>query len=88
MREEEFRAIKTLKRLDHTNPSAGIDGMNDYQATYNKMWQNQSFLRVHVLTFEGSRPRQHSWLAAATPNQDEMLSFGWMIDSDLVNTFH
>ncbi len=32
MREEEFGAIKTLKRLDHTNPSVGIDGMNDYQA--------------------------------------------------------
>ena len=39
MREEEFGAIKTLKRLDHTNPSVGIDGVNDYQleATYNKM---------------------------------------------------
>ena len=36
LREEEFGAIKTLKRLDHMNPSVGIDGMNDYQATYNK----------------------------------------------------
>ncbi len=40
LREEEFGAIKTLKRRDHTNPSAVIDGMNDYQATYNKRWQN------------------------------------------------
>jgi hypothetical protein len=36
LREEEFGAIKTLKRLDHTNPSVDIDGMNGYQATYNK----------------------------------------------------
>ena len=84
MREEEFGAIKTLKRLDHMNPSVGIDGMNDYQATYNKRWQNQSFLSVKVFTFVGSRPPQHSWPAAAAPNHDEMLSFGptfgWMID--------
>ena len=55
---EEFGAIKTLKRLDHTNPSVGIDRMNDYQATvtYNKRWQNQSFLSVNVFTFVGSRP--------------------------------
>jgi hypothetical protein len=33
LREEEFGAIKTLKRLDHTNPSVGIDGMKYYQAT-------------------------------------------------------
>ena len=82
MREEELGAIKTLKRLDHTNPSVDIDGMNDYQATYNKKWQNQSFLSVNVFTFVGSlsRPQQHLWPAAAMPNHDEMLSFGWMID--------
>ena len=82
MREEEFGAIKTLKRLDHTNPSVGIDEMNDYQATYNKRWQNQSFLSVHhdVFIFLASRPPQHSWPAAAIPNHDEILSFGWMID--------
>ncbi len=80
LREEEFGAIKTLKRLDHTNPSVGIDGMNDYQATYNKRWRNQSFLSVHVFTFVVSRPQQHSWPAAAMPNHDEMLSFGWMVD--------
>ncbi len=80
MREEEFGAIKTLKRLDHTNPSVVINGMNDYQATYNKMWQDKSFLSVNVFTFVGGRPPQLSWLAAATPNHDEMLSFGWMID--------
>ncbi len=80
MREEEFGAIKTLKRLDHTNPSLNIDGVNDYQATYNKRWQNQSFLSVHVFTFVLSRPQQHSWPAAATPNHDEMLNFGLMID--------
>ncbi len=81
MREEELGAIKTLKRLDHTNPSVGINGMNDYQATYNKRWQNQSFLSVYVFTFVpvGSRPQQHSWPAAATPNHDEMLSF-WVDD--------
>ncbi len=33
-----------------------------------------------VFTFVGSRPPQYSWPAAATPNHDEMLSFGWMID--------
>jgi hypothetical protein len=62
--------------------------MDDCQATYNKRWQNQSFLSVNVFTFVGSRPPQHSWPAAATPNHDEMLSFGWMIDYDLANTFH
>jgi hypothetical protein len=81
LREEEFIGIKTLKRLDHTNPSVVIDEIHDYQATYNKRWQNQSFLSVQVFTFVGSRPPQHSWPAAATPNHhDEMLSFGWMID--------
>ena len=80
MREEEFGAIKTLKRFDHMNPSVAIDGMNGCQATYNKRGQNQSFLSVHVFTFVGSRPPQHSWPAAAAPNHDEMLSFGWMID--------
>jgi hypothetical protein len=83
-REVEFRGIKTLKRLDHTNPSVVIDGMNermdDYQATYNKRWQNQSFLSVSVFTFVGSRPPQHSWPPEATTNHDEMLSFWWMID--------
>ncbi len=88
MREEEFGAIKTLKRLEQTNPSVGINGRNDYQATYNKRWQNQSFLSVNVYTFVGSRPPQQSWPAAATPNHDELLSFGWMIDYDLANTFH
>ena len=77
MREEEFGAIKTLKRLDHTNPSDDFNGLNDYQATYNKRWQNQSFPSVHVFTFVGSRPPQHSWPAAATANHDEMLSFEW-----------
>ncbi len=57
MREEEFGVIKTLKRLDHTNPSVDVDGMNDYEATYNKRWQNQSFLSVNVFTFVGSRPQ-------------------------------
>ncbi len=80
MGEEEFRAIKTLKRLDHTNPSVGIDEMNEYQATYNKRWQNQSFLSVHVFIVLASRPQPHSWPAAAMPNHDEMLSFGWMIN--------
>jgi hypothetical protein len=79
-REEVFGSRKTLKRLDHTNPSVGIDRMDDYQATCNKRWQNQSLLSVHVFTFVGSRPPQHSWPAAITPNHDEMLSFGWMID--------
>ncbi len=64
MREEEFGAIKTLKRLDHTNPSVGINGMNDYQATYNKRWQKQSFLSVNVFTFVGSH------LESCTPGQD------------------
>ncbi len=80
MQEEEFGAIKALKRLSHTNPSVAIDEINGYQATYNKRWPNQSFLSVHVFTFVGSRPAQHSWPAAATPNHDEMLIFGWMID--------
>jgi len=38
------------------NPSVGIDGMNDYQATYNKRWQNQSFLSVNVSLLWGADP--------------------------------
>ncbi len=34
LREEAFRAIKTLKRLEHTNSSVRIDRMDDYQAIY------------------------------------------------------
>jgi hypothetical protein len=54
--EEEYGAIKTLKRLEHTNSSAGINGMNDYQATYIKRLQKKSFLSVNVFTFVGHRP--------------------------------
>jgi hypothetical protein len=75
LREKVFGARKTLKRLDHTNPSVVIDIMDDYHATYNKRWLNQSFLSVYVFTFVGSRPPQLSWPAAATPNHDEILSF-------------
>jgi hypothetical protein len=39
-RNEVFGARKTLKRLDHMNPSVGIDEMDDCQATYNNMWEN------------------------------------------------
>ncbi len=80
MRDEEFGAKKTLKRLDHTNPSVGIDKANDNQATYNKRWPNKSFLSVSVFAFVGRRARQHSWPTAATPNHDKMLSFGRMMD--------
>ena len=80
LREEASGAIKTLKRLDNTNSSVAIDEMNGYQATYNKRWQDQSFLSVNVFTFVESRPPQDSWPAAAAPNHDEMLSFGWIID--------
>jgi hypothetical protein len=62
--------------------------MDNYEATYNKRWPNQPFLSVHVFTFVGSRPPQHSWPTASTPNYDEMLSFWWMIDYDLANRFH
>ena len=66
MREEEFGVIKTLKRLDHTNPSVDIDGMNDYQATYNKRWQNQSFLSVNVFTFVGSTETPTAFMACCS----------------------
>ncbi len=36
----------------------------------------------------GADPLQLSWPAAAKPNHDEMLSFGWMIDYDFANAFH
>ncbi len=32
LREEAFRAIKTLKRLERTNPSVRIDRLDDYLA--------------------------------------------------------
>ncbi len=34
--DEASGAIKTLKRLEHTNPSVRIDRMDDYQAIYLK----------------------------------------------------
>ncbi len=36
LREEAFRVIKTLKRLQRTNPSVRIDRLNDHQAIYHK----------------------------------------------------
>ena len=36
LREEESGAIKTLKRLERTNPSVRMDRMDDYQAVYHK----------------------------------------------------
>jgi hypothetical protein len=36
LREEASGAIKTLKRLERTNPSVRMDKMDDYQATYHK----------------------------------------------------
>jgi hypothetical protein len=36
IREEEFRAIKTLERLESTNPSVRIYRMDDYVAIYRK----------------------------------------------------
>jgi hypothetical protein len=79
LREEEFGAIKTLKRHDHTNSSVGIDGMNDYQATYNKRWPNQSFLSVNVFVFVGSRPHQHHDLVLLQQaDHDEMLKLDFI----------
>ncbi len=36
LREEAFRAIMTLKRLERTTPSVRIERMDDYQAIYHK----------------------------------------------------
>ncbi len=36
LREEASGAIKTLKRLERTNPSVRMDRMDDYQAIYQK----------------------------------------------------
>ena len=35
--EEASGAIKTLKRLERTNPSVGIDRMDDYQAIHHEI---------------------------------------------------
>jgi hypothetical protein len=35
--EEASGAIKTLKRLEHTNPSVRMDRMDDYLAVYHKI---------------------------------------------------
>ncbi len=37
LREEAFRAIKTLTRLAHTNPVVVIDRFDDYQAMYHEI---------------------------------------------------
>ena len=44
--DEGFGAIKTLKRLDHTNPSVDIDGMNDCQAFW--FWPRKSTIHPNV----------------------------------------
>ncbi len=36
LKEEAFRAIKTLTRLEHTNPSVIINRMDDYLSIYHK----------------------------------------------------
>ena len=36
LREEAFRAIKKLKRLERTNPSVRIDRMDDYISIFHK----------------------------------------------------
>ena len=36
LREGASGAIKTLKRLEHTNPSVRMDRMDDYLAVYHK----------------------------------------------------
>jgi hypothetical protein len=36
LREEASGAIKTLKRLERTNPSVRMDSMDDYQDIYHK----------------------------------------------------
>ncbi len=38
--EEASGAIKMLKRLERTNPSVGIDGMNDYQQVLSALWDS------------------------------------------------
>jgi hypothetical protein len=37
LREEASGAIKTLERLERTNPSTRINRIDDYQATYHKI---------------------------------------------------
>jgi hypothetical protein len=36
LREEASGAIKTIKRLEHTNPSVRMDRMDDFLAIYHK----------------------------------------------------
>jgi hypothetical protein len=55
LREEEFRGITALKRLDHTNPSVAIDEMDDYQATYNKRWQQSIIPECSFFHFCGEQ---------------------------------
>jgi hypothetical protein len=47
LREHAFRAIKTLKRLERTNPSVRIDRMDDYQTIYHKTWDAQLIAFVY-----------------------------------------
>ena len=47
LREEAFGVIKTLKRLDRTNPSMRIDRMYDYLAIYHKT-------SAHPISFRAS----------------------------------
>jgi hypothetical protein len=55
LREKAFRAIKTLKRLERTNPPVRINRMHDYQAIFHKTLDAQliSFVYEQSLGIKG-----------------------------------
>ena len=48
LREEASGAIKTPKRLERTNPSVGIDRMDDYQAMHHEISDAQGIAFVRT----------------------------------------
>ncbi len=55
--EEAFGLIKTVTRLKRTNPSFGIDRMDDYQAMHQNIQCAVHFFRPHAMM-----PRKRSIL--------------------------
>jgi hypothetical protein len=55
LREEASGAIKTLKRLERTNPSVRMDRMDDYLAIYHKTSDAQPISFVYEQSLGGGR---------------------------------
>jgi hypothetical protein len=68
LREEAFRGIKTLKRLERTNSSVRIDRMDDYQAIYHETSDAQLISFDKQCAFALMAKARQSFLNLLNPN--------------------